>query len=102
MHMRPIAIALLVGMVASALAGDEVDYSAPYLTLENGQLVTKYPAKEHTPGEDPAQATADIAGQQESAESPPPWPIFAAAAIGLAGLLFLLRRRLAPGGATGP
>jgi hypothetical protein len=30
-------------------AGDEVDYSAPYITLENGELVTRYPAKEHAP-----------------------------------------------------
>lgn len=32
-----------------AYAGDEVDYSAPYITVENGELVTRYPAKEHAP-----------------------------------------------------
>ncbi len=30
-----------------APAGDEVDYSAPYLVVEDGELVTKYPAREH-------------------------------------------------------
>ncbi len=30
-----------------AHAGDEVDYSAPYITVENGELVTRYPAREH-------------------------------------------------------
>jgi len=29
--------------------GDQVDYSAPYLTVENGELVTKYPTNEHAP-----------------------------------------------------
>lgn len=27
--------------------GDEVDYSAPYITVEGGELVTKYPTREH-------------------------------------------------------
>lgn len=31
----------------SAGAGDEVDYSAPYLVVENGELVTKYPPRQH-------------------------------------------------------
>jgi hypothetical protein len=30
-----------------AHAYDEVDYSAPYVTVENGVLVTKYPDLEH-------------------------------------------------------
>ncbi len=28
-------------------AGDEVDYSAPYITVENGELITRYPSKYH-------------------------------------------------------
>lgn len=55
---------LLMAERASAL-GDEVDYSAPYLTVENGELVTKYPAKEHLNGK--AGDTAS-AGKVEPAE----------------------------------
>ena len=32
-------------------AGDELDYSAPYITVENGELITRYPAKEHATGD---------------------------------------------------
>ena len=50
-NIRLLAIAfLLTGFVltlSSVMAGDEVDYSAPYMTLENGKLVTKYPDKKH-------------------------------------------------------
>lgn len=35
-------------MPAELYVGDDVDYSAPYLTVENGELVTKYPAKQHS------------------------------------------------------
>lgn len=52
--MRIAALALVACLLAAgAIAGDEVDYSAPYVTLENGELVTRYPTKEHTelPGE---------------------------------------------------
>ncbi|MDX1499097.1 MAG: hypothetical protein R3176_04315 [Woeseiaceae bacterium] len=35
---------------APAVAGDEVDYGAPYLVVEDGKLVTRYPGKEHEPG----------------------------------------------------
>ena len=45
--------------------GDEVDYLAPYLTIENGELVTRYPAKEHAPGDNPVPSDPD-----EVAESP--------------------------------
>ena len=41
--------ALAAAATPPASAGDEVDYSAPYLTVENGELVTRYPAKEHRP-----------------------------------------------------
>ncbi len=46
----------LAGIDCSCVyAGDEVDYSAPYLTVENGELVTRYPAKEHAPDDIPVQ-----------------------------------------------
>ncbi len=46
----------LVGIDCGCVyAGDEVDYSAPYITVENGELVTRYPAKEHAPDEIPVQ-----------------------------------------------
>jgi hypothetical protein len=40
-------------------AGDEVDYSAPYLTVENGELVTRYPAKEHAADDAPVEVDVD-------------------------------------------
>ncbi len=46
----------LVGIDCGCVyAGDEVDYSAPYVTVENGELVTRYPAKEHAPDDIPVQ-----------------------------------------------
>lgn len=39
----------------SVYAGDEVDYSAPYITVEHGELITRYPAKEHPTGDTPVQ-----------------------------------------------
>lgn len=47
---RVILLSIVWAMPGAALAGDEVDYSAPYLTVENGELVTKYPAKGHSAG----------------------------------------------------
>ncbi len=51
-----------------APAGDEVDYSAPYLVVEDGELVTKYPAKEHagaSPEADPQESKATESPQQK-------------------------------------
>ena len=39
----------------SVYAGDEVDYSAPYITVEHGELITMYPAKEHPTGDTPVK-----------------------------------------------
>ncbi len=48
-HRCPMRLLLLVLLLCGAAwASDEVDYSAPYVTLEDGKLVTKYPAKQHT------------------------------------------------------
>ncbi len=61
----------LAGIDCSCVyAGDEVDYSAPYLTVENGELVTRYPAKEHAPDDVPVDADAD-----EVVESPQYVPV---------------------------
>lgn len=84
-----------------AFAGDEVDYSAPYLTVEDGQLVTKYPAKEHdpnaqvtaAPGAEPAGLTAPGESSSPGAEPKKLW-VIAAAGMGLIlGLLLLVKRR---------
>jgi hypothetical protein len=84
-----------------AFAGDEVDYSAPYVTLENGQLVTKYPAKEHDPnaqvttasGAEPSGLNAPGTSSAPGAEPKKLW-VIAAAGIGLIlGLLLLIKRR---------
>ena len=51
-----------------APAGDEVDYSAPYLVVEDGELVTKYPAKEHagaSPEADVQESKATDSPQQK-------------------------------------
>lgn len=61
---RPVAalgrcavIAALAAAAPTAPAGDEVDYSAPYVTVENGELVTKYPAKAHDGTKEGEEAT---------------------------------------------
>jgi len=81
------AIVLLAYSCGSAFAGDEVDYSAPYLTLENGELVTKYPAKEHDPNvPQPQTAVADTA----EPGAPTPWGIVLVVAM-IALAVFLCR-----------
>ena len=65
-----------------AQAGDEVDYSAPYLVVEDGELVTKYPTKEHE---------GDSAQQQDGFGEY--WAIGAVAITAVIVLLFLLKRR---------
>lgn len=59
-YRRLIAVALLAFVPGSSFAGDEVDYSAPYLTVENGELVTKYPAREHPTDEAKSPASEEI------------------------------------------
>lgn len=75
------ALLTVLAVASLALAGDEVDYSAPYVVVENGELVTKYPAKEHEAGGD------DVGRPGKT------W-VIAAAAAGLAiALLAYARRR---------
>jgi hypothetical protein len=79
-----------------ATAGDDVDYSAPYLVVEDGKLVTKYPAQEHEG--DPAQPAAEseaTAGEAIEPAGSQRWLVVAvAAAAVLAGLYWLARRRV--------
>ena len=65
-----VAILLLVifAIPIAAPAGDEVDYSAPYLVVEDGELVTKYPAREHagaSPQADTQESKATESPQQK-------------------------------------
>lgn len=88
-------IVLLPGAV---WAGDEVDYSAPYLTLEDGKLVTRYPANKH---EQAPEAQTAGSGERLPADPPerrerPVWALAAAAALGLISIgaaVLRLRRR---------
>ncbi len=91
-----VAILLFVifAMPLVAPAGDEVDYSAPYLVVEDGELVTKYPAKEHT-GVSPeadAQASKTTESPQQQVGLDNVWAI-AAVAIAVAIALLLSIKR---------
>ena len=90
------AVIVMLGAPLIGLAGDEVDYSAPYLTLENGELVTKYPSKDHAAGAaiETASAEPTIELQQPTKQVRLIW-VFAGGAIVLVvlGLLVAQRRR---------
>lgn len=65
------AVVLSLAVAAgSALAGDETDYSAPYVTVENGELVTRYPAKKHAGTETGAQSLPAPAGEAAGSGAP--------------------------------
>jgi hypothetical protein len=90
MRKRVFAIVLLSFIGGGVFAGDEVDYSAPYMTLEDGKLVTKYPAKEHDPNTpQPNNATTDT-----STSAPPeqPTPLGIVLAFALIALAVFLSR----------
>ncbi len=78
-----------------APAGDEVDYSAPYLVVEDGELVTKYPAREHAG----ASPQADAQASNAIASAPPQvgldtfWGMAAVAFAVMIVLLLSIRRR---------
>jgi len=77
-----------------APAGDEVDYSAPYLVVENGELVTKYPAKEHAgalPQAD-TQASDTTASPQQQVGLENVWAIAGVAIAVVIALLLLIKR----------
>ncbi len=77
-----------------APAGDEVDYSAPYLVVEDGVLVTKYPAKEHagTSPEADAQESKATESTQQKVGLDTIWGM-AAVAIAVMIVLLSIRRR---------
>ncbi len=56
-------LAALAALLAAgyAVAGDDdVDYTAPYLTLENGVLVTKYPDPANDPSHSATKAAVNV------------------------------------------
>ena len=75
----------------SGFAGDETDYSAPYITVENGELVTKYPAKEHAAVGDAVTPASTGAEPVAEGNSRTPW--IAATLIPLLAIIILLVRR---------
>jgi hypothetical protein len=75
-------VLLLVSPFAGA--GDEVDYSAPYLVVENGELVTKYPAREHAGTEETDPPATAESRALENASSGSRWWLIAALAGGAA------------------
>lgn len=87
----------LVCFAPAVLAGDEVDYSAPYLVVEDGKLVTKYPGQQHqaqpvegadTTATETPQTDADVRGPAAQ-----PWLFTGAVlAVLLAGLAVTMRR----------
>ena len=75
-----------------ALAGDEVDYSAPYLVVEDGELVTKYPAREHEGAAVAAETQADAdATPSDTPSNEMPLTVVAIAAL-VAFLLWIKSR----------
>ena len=75
-----------------APASDEVDYSAPYLVVENGELVTKYPAKDH----EGAAVAADTQADADATSSDAPsnqMPLTVVAIAALVAFLLWARSR---------
>lgn len=88
------ALFVLILAVAPLWAGDEVDYSAPYLVVENGELVTKYPAIDHEAGNPDSSGSDDAGVQMDDDEiSVTTWRIVIVALAVAAALLLLARRR---------
>jgi hypothetical protein len=82
-----LATLLSVILVAPLLvsAGDDVDYSAPYLVVEDGELVTKYPAQEH----DGVSTDTDVPAGVDTENN---WRIAGAVMLAVAAAFFMLRR----------
>lgn len=75
-----------------APAGDEVDYSAPYLVVENGELVTKYPAREHEGAAVAGDPQADVDATPSDTPSNQ-LPLTVAAIVALLAFLLWARSR---------
>ncbi len=92
--MVAIFLFVMFAMPRVAPAGDEVDYSAPYLVVEDGVLVTKYPAKEHegaSPEAD-AQASKTTVSPQQKVDPDKVWAIAGMAIAVVIGLLLSIKR----------
>jgi hypothetical protein len=88
-------IALAMLLTGAALAGDDVDYSAPYLVVEDGELVTKYPNREHEAAAASAAAAAaptatDVVAAEETGGAP--WLVAAVVVAGAVAALFVAMR----------
>lgn len=96
--MRKIVVATLLSVFFAVplvvSGGDDVDYSAPYLVVEDGELVTKYPAAEH----DGASAENDVAPGETNESSAADvdtrnyWGIAGAVVIAIVAALVMIRR----------
>ena len=97
--MRAASLLLLLFVSPVLLAGDEVDYSAPYIVVEDGKLVTKYPAQEHA-GQSTDVASAPAAELPQTREpfgtsAAEPWLFTGAVlAVLLTGLAVTMRRQV--------
>lgn len=85
-----LAALLLAG---PAWAGDEVNYSAPYLTLEDGKLVTKYPAKPHVKAAPETAAGTEPVPAREGLPTPVLVAVLIPAFAAAAALLLRWRRK---------
>ena len=98
-HILAGAVLTLLMPASLTWAGDDVDYSAPYLVVENGELVTKYPAIEHEAGESDPAATRDAENQvNDGGNSRTIWGIVAVALAIVIAILVHSRRRAKSGG----
>lgn len=75
------------------MAGDEVNYSAPYVTVENGELVTRYPAKDHAPDVEPGQEEAGSKGNAAESDARPWLLLGVFSVVVLAAASVILRGR---------
>ena len=82
-------------------AGDEVDYSAPYLVVENGELVTKYPAKEHEAGDADSAGDPDIESVADDGGEPKKTWIIVAVALAIVIAFLVHARRRSKGDSDG-
>lgn len=84
---------LALFLSGSATAGDEVNYSAPYVTIENGELVTKYPAKNHGPDVESDLVEAGKSGDPAEDEAHPWLLLGLFSVVALAATAAVLRGR---------
>ena len=80
--------------VEPARAGDDVDYSAPYVTVENGELVTKYPNKTHKSDDASSESTTASSAPAQDTLSPSAgwWGLLGIAGL-LAAVVMIMKRR---------